>query len=850
MSVRFRCGLASKMSAALFASVLVIAQAQAAITRFDIPAQPLADSLRAVGGQTSVNVLFDPPLVAGRQAPALKLESSADGAFTTLLAGTGITHEFLNERTVVIAMGTRSSKPDVTPQTNLPVGSQEIPEVLGVVRVPDGNVEHTGDNQTSLWKRFRVAQAETQSASSSTRSAGAGQDAGSDRVTLQEVVVTAQKREERLQDVPISITALVGEQLDRSSSPSVLDTLKTVPGVVTTYSRTGMGGYINIRGVGGDGLFGGTAVNAFYLDSVPFGTVRGARVPDAGIYDLERIEVLRGPQGTLFGANALNGVVRVLTKDPDLDRFDVKARALLSSTQDGGENYRADAAVNLPIMEGRLGARLTAGREELSGWIDRPNQRDANDSDVANVRLKLRAKPIDSLTLDLGAWFSRGDYGAPNIGTAQRTHTSIYSEPNVVDLDVYSLKVAYEQPSFSIVSSTSYMNAPAFGVLDFTPFCCTNTLLISDIESKVLVEELLFSSTGDGPTRWSLGGFYRDAEDTTEQTNRDGATGVVTLTPFFYDTSESFAVFGEVTRLLAGGRFELTGGLRYFEDRVITKNTPGAPPRDRRTFDAFSPRVVFSWHVAPDVMLYASGSKGFRSGVLQTPTVAATGAPGADPDTLINYEVGGKAEFADGRVALDSAVYYMEWKKVQQTYRVRVNNLIYNGVTNAPSASGLGTDLSLSFRPARGVSFGFNLNLNDLTFDEDVFTNDGLFAEKGDRLIASPKATYGAFANVDFRFGSSGYSGRVAASAHKVPALAEYNTSTAGVRNVFSGDAQAIARANFTVTSPGDWEAMLFVENLTDEDGRIRQDTFLTPSWDPRPRPRTVGVQLEYRFGR
>src|SRR5687767_1647963 len=140
---------------------------------------------------------------------------------------------------------------------------------------------------------------------------------------LEEIIVTAQKREERLQDVPISISVLSGAELDQLTSDGVLEALERVPGVVATAPMAGSGAQLTVRGVSAGGAtFNGSSPIAYYLDSVPFGLVKTAIVPDSNIYDLNRVEVLRGPQGTLYGASAQNGVVRVLTNDANPNEFE------------------------------------------------------------------------------------------------------------------------------------------------------------------------------------------------------------------------------------------------------------------------------------------------------------------------------------------------------------------------------------------------------------------------------------------------------------------------------------------------------------------------------------------------
>ena len=278
--------------------------------------------------------------------------------------------------------------------------------------------------QVSGRTRTNFALAEAQQTSLDSGSA----DIQSNETQSEEIVVTAQKREEKLQDVPVSMTVLGGRELDRSTAEGVNEVLLTVPGVAATEALQGGNTQISIRGVTGSApTLGGSSPIAYYLDGLPFSFVKNSVVPDADVYDLERVEVLRGPQGTLYGASALNGVVRVLTKDADLNAFGAKARGALSSTEHGGTNYRGDASVNVPIIEGKLALRATASYQGLSGWINQPSRRDVNDGDTQSYRIKLNAAPTDRLTIGLSAWFSRTHFDAPAYGTEDR------DIPNVID---------------------------------------------------------------------------------------------------------------------------------------------------------------------------------------------------------------------------------------------------------------------------------------------------------------------------------------------------------------------------------------------------------------------------------
>jgi iron complex outermembrane recepter protein len=694
---------------------------------------------------------------------------------------------------------------------------------------------------------------------------------------LEEVIVTAQRREEQLLDVPISITVLRTEELDRSTDRGVADALNRVPGVINAVSSTtarngSNAGTVVVRGVAPD-AGSGSATTAYYLDSIPFGFVRRFYQPDATAYDLERVEVLRGPQGTLYGLSSLNGVVRVLTKDANLNNVEFKARTSASSTEDGGENYRADAALNLPIVEGKLAARAVVGYQDVQGWIDKPFKKDVNDAQVANYRLKINAQPTENFNIGLFAWASRADVGAPS-STSDGLHSaSLIEEPSSTDYDAYGLKLRYDFANVSVTSMSSYIDFTNPAKVDFAPFTVTSQYLNLRFDSEVFAQELTLNSLGDGPWRWSVGGIYRDAEDGLFTTRSNPATGALVL-PYIAPTiqgttSESFAIFGEATREFLDGRWDLTVGLRYFDDRVKdlehsrltfiggTVPPPGAPAgssliNTSGSFDHTTPRAVLAWHPGEDTTLYLSYGEGFRSGLNQLATVrfAAPEFPAANPDELTNYELGIKGRLGDARVNYEASVFFMDWRDVQQTLAVVVlqPNLIQAAFINAESASGMGAEVSLAAMPIDGLTLSASYSWNDLTFDQDVvnLTSAGvpfvLFGE-GDRLNFSPEYTASGSVDYVFGLGETGYQARLSGS---ISHIAKQISARSNATTLFHADDVSLVRASVGIEAPTHWSASLFADNLTNEEG-ISRDQF-SPRWNTYLRPRTIGLQFEYRY--
>jgi len=669
---------------------------------------------------------------------------------------------------------------------------------------------------------------------------------------MDEVVVTSQKRAERAQDVPISLAVMGGEEMEHSSMQSVTDVLSLVPGVATNVSGQGGESRLTVRGVTSSGaLFAGSSPIAYYLDSTPFGLVRSAIVPDADIYDLNRIEVLRGPQGTLYGASALNGVVRVLTNDADLNKFDFKGRAGVSTTSGGGGNYNGDMAVNFPIIDGKLAARLVVDESHESGWINSPVKTNINDDDKKSVRLKITAQPIDDLTIKLSGMHQQMSFGAPPEGTNDFTPTT-HDQPINTRFNAFDGKVEYQTPWFAVSSASSYLTYRNDGALDTAPGS-TQPLLTTLLNSHVFSEEVNLTSKLDGPWRWSAGGFYRDAADSFYQTLGDLIPAPVDER----DSSKSYAVFGEVARRFLDNQLELSVGGRYFHDDVglqqliLFGQPAGTPLLNQSTpFHATTPRVVLSWFQSHDLTMYASYSEGFRSGYQQSELVqlsAPTLAP-VEPDKLHNYEIGVKGDMFDRLLSFDAAVYYMKWDDIQQTLGITIPGSAAHIVANVngQSASGTGVDLAVVARPVAGLSVGLNFSWNGLSEDSTVYSSGQLLFPSGTRIDASPAYTAGANIQYAFPFGSTGWTG-------ELEALARY-TSTQTTTSIASGSGEppnvvasdpiTTGRVSFTVAAPANWRVMLYSDNVTNN--RRVPLAEVTPYTSISMRPRTTGIQLDY----
>ena len=828
--------------AAIHLSIMGLATAadvQGAMNKvhISIPAQDLGPALRSLAKERKFQIVFASRDVSALHTAGAMGEYTAAEALTQILSGTGLTFRYLDEKTVTI----------------VPLAAAPVSWAPSAV---------TEERKGAGSPIFQVAAADSSSTDAATpglknkdNSTSTSKEGGEEK--LEEIIVTAQKRSELLQDVPISMSVLSGNALDNSTYDGVTDALNTVPGIAAVaYQFLTAGTYLEIRGVSASGVqFSGASTVGYYVDSVPFGMIRSALVPNPNVYDLQRVEVLRGPQGTLYGANSLNGVVRVLTNDPDLNSFDFKARGTVSTTESGGVNSSGDMAVNIPIIEGKLAARAVVGDDHESGWIDGPLGKHLNSGELSNARLKISARPTDALSIDVSAWHSQATYAAPNLSDGNGQNFAVHPEANYTQFNAYGAKVNYELPVFSVSSMTSYVvyanpNSLDGGAIDY-PATFNSTLT-----SRVFSEEMNLTSHLQGPWRWSAGAMYRDDKDVTYQTtvNYPEPT-TTTLSDNFYDRSRSWAVYGEVGQRFFDGQLQWTLGARYFHDDEGTQAIgllPGynVPPNlISATSSATTPRAVLSWFPNKDLTAYVSYSQGFRSGIPQDELVGSVVGyfPALQPDKLTNYEVGVKGNLWDQQVSYDAAVYYLTWHDIQQSLYVIIPNTNGESVqvlVNGGSASGEGAEFSLKTRPFSGLTLGTNFSWNNVHFNSTIISGRTVLFYEGARANGSPEYTAGMSAQYGFPLGGTGLTGAFSASGNYIAAL---NTTTLGL-GANPGNSLVLTQGNFSIQFPTHWTVTLFVDNANNYHGTQAPVGPPHGGWDARLRPRTYGVRFDYHL--
>jgi len=674
------------------------------------------------------------------------------------------------------------------------------------------------------------------------------QDAASDRTTssnaeattLGTVIVSARKRDERQLDVPIAITAVTGEQIDAMGLRNVVDVINVTPGASSIDNGGGFT-QVQIRGVSSS--LGGND-NGYYVDETPFTGVTVPWYPDTRSFDIDRVEILKGPQGTLFGEGSMGGTVRILTRKPEFDRFAAGVELDASTVKDGGNGRGAKAYVNVPLVDDRLALRIVATDEHTPGWIDDSvtGAQDVNDSDVRTFRGKLRFSPTDRWNIDLAYWkYENESTAASNTAYDDMTNNSFLASDN--SWDSKSLTSVYDFEGSQIVYAFSDGNIhyPQDGALG------GGLTLTAEIDMGIRTHELRWASTGERALDWTVGYYKRDAE----RIDAIEIPGIISSNS--RQTNKAQAVFGEVTAELPDPAWSLTAGLRYFEDKIdaIDVGSDGSVSTLNGTFDSWNPRLSLSWKPAENATIYASAAKGFRSAQLQPiSSILLAQQFGVDlpsvidADTIVTYELGAKTTLADGKVLLEGALFRSNWDKV--AVRVPITPQI-NGLANSDGTTTNGVELNLVYQPNQAWMLQVGGSWIDAVYAEDV-PNTPL--DKGTAVYNVPKTTLHASASYGWDIGEQL---RGTVSGYVNYSSARETSLTTGT----PGDALTQLNLRTGLESPAGWAAYLYGSNLTNEKGAINargateldaDGAFVRFGPADRLQPRTFGVLLRYDY--
>jgi len=692
-----------------------------------------------------------------------------------------------------------------------------------------------------------------------------------DASAIEEIVVTATRRSESIQNVPMSISAVSQADLEKAGATRAADIVRMVPGVAYTENSVGQA-VLAIRGIQTSAVTGNVQQPvAIYYDDVPILDLTIPwTVPQLHLFDVNRVEVLRGPQGTLFGAGALSGVLRVITNKPDLTDFHAATEATLSSTNGGGTGYAANLMLNIPLVQDKLAVRLVGFTDYTAGWIDNPtlDERRANRARVSGGRVE--AKWVPTSNLELVATVSQErtrphDSSYVPYGSGSDIADNRVRNYNTDDSKIFNLGGTYTLPWGTLTSSSSYIRRSADSSLDFSG---TATLLtglttiapiIDEFRTSDFLQEIRLASNQNERFKWLIGGFIENYHfNLCENIVQEGAGAAFAGLGYPTDYLESVCIrtgitdqagFAEVSYDLVP-HLTLTAGGRYSRYKIHTRsdgalNGPdlfdGPPSTLLRSAknDSVTPKVSLSYKPNDDVMIYALANKGFRTGNsnLAPPIDPITGLSlpqSYEPDELWNYEVGAKVAFFDRRLRIDADVFYIDWKKIQLQVRAPVSGFPYTD--NAGTAKSQGVELQVVGKPTQATEFGTSLAYTDAKMKS---VSPGVTAQVGDQLPGS--APFTAYVYGQYEFPVSGSADMSLRADYSYTGREFSDLNNKGNPDAIRYGKYSAIGAQATLHT-GRYEFALFMRNLADSRKRISARRMFPDVMEVLQAPRTVGV--------
>ncbi|MEM5518305.1 TonB-dependent receptor [Henriciella sp. AS95] len=674
----------------------------------------------------------------------------------------------------------------------------------------------------------------------------------------------------------MTVTAFGAEEIENARIQQIDDIVSRTPGLSfdafpATQAR------LFIRGIGSsDRGAAGDPSSAVFLDEVYLG--RPAMVAfDA--FDLERIEVLKGPQGTLFGRNVVGGAINVITKRPDLEGFDA------GTSLTYGNYNRLDGAgfINLPFANGSSAVRVSGSYRSHDGYVEnRFLNEDVEDQDTLSGRVQFYTEPTETMRVHLTLDGTRDRASGPANHVleldASDPLSNFYSQnfdPDVTygsrvgfqDRDTYGLRgeIANDFSFGTLTFLASYRDldygfnydfdggnpdptSPGFNGVDIS----SDSPDVSGEQSELSSQELRLSSLPSGNIDWVVG-LYRYAHevDRLDVFTLDSAlVAPIPLTEVFDQRAEldSYAVFGDVS-VPVGDRWNIFGGLRYSKDEksyTVGNLDSDAPLRSDDIFEAsasadfddWTYRAGLEFQATPDDMLYASISRGYKSGGFQDqPATAPEAVVPFEPESAIQYEIGQKSTLFDGAMIWNNTLFYLDYTDLQTVQTINGINV----TDNAGAATIKGYETQLAVSPADGFNLAVAYAYTDATFDEFVeggvdYSGNRISRTPEHKLTISPSYVY-TFANgvdltlaADYRYASEIFDD----NSNQPP---EVRDPTHFV------DARAIL-GNFG----NGLELSLWGKNLTDERTRTFQAVFLGANFGAFSPPRTYGVTLSWNY--
>jgi iron complex outermembrane receptor protein len=822
--------------------------------QFDIPAQKLSTALVEFSRQAKAPVVSSTPDVERFDSPGVIGRMSLKEALKALLQGTGL--DIRATESGAIAVGSFGAR----------------------IRATDGGPADP----------TRMAQLSPDAQAAGTQSSATGapiQGAGPERPALSEIIVTAEKREERLQDVPASVTAVAADDLVSSNELRLQDYYTTIPGLSLVSNGSG-GNILSIRGITTGGQASPTV--GIVVDDVPFGTSTAltyrVAAPDIDPSELARVEVLSGPQGTLYGASSIGGLVKFVTVDPSMDAVSGRVEAGTSGVYSGAElGYTARAAINVPLSD-TLAIRASAFTRRDPGYIEGeylgtpPLKLDGiNETTVDGGRLSALWRPSQDWSVKLSALFQytdadgTSDVTLPSIGDLVQQLYVRGAHGYTDEIQSYAGTVTGNIGAFKLVSITGFNSDHFHQVLDLSnyPFVSAESDALYGVSGGQVDEQRLtqkFSQELRLSSSWSdrldglLGLFYTHENTPTHDIYQAVNPATLSIPGLLYDdpyptTYAEYAVFGDVTFHFTD-RFDLQLGARESQNKQSYTETLSGPaipdfyglpsplvnPPVHTKDNAFTYLITPSYKWSPDLMTYVRVASGYRPGG-PNPTCILFSIPcHFEPDKTVNYELGMKGEVLDHRLSFDAAAYYIDWKDVQlQVYNLAQTASFF---TNASTAKSQGLELSAQAKPTNDLKLSAWVAWDDAQLTANMPAGGLLAGNSGDPLPYSSRFSGNLSAEQQFAItgelngfaaGAVSYVGRRSSDFTAAPSLPRLELPSYVLTNL---------RAGLRWDS---WTATLFLNNVADQRGEISGGT-VPQTTVVYIQPRTVGLLLSKSF--
>ncbi|MBP7338200.1 TonB-dependent receptor [Niveispirillum sp.] len=725
-----------------------------------------------------------------------------------------------------------------------------------------------------------------------TRKAATQEDA------LQEIIVTATRRAQNISEVPLSITAFSQEDLNIKGVVGYEGLARETPGVVLNKPSANFNNF-TARGIATNG-YGANLQStvAVYIDELPISTIGNTTVLDPTLFDVERVEFLRGPQGTLFGSGSLSGAMRILTKSPDLRKFDAAAQTDFGLTGSDSLRQRYNLMLNTPLVEDELALRVVGFYRHEEGYLDNVGTgiHNSNTLESWGGRAILQWKPAEQMSVRLLA--SREDSNprdssmtSPSLGREKR----ISDRPDLYSgvLTTYNATIDYQFDGAKLTSSSTYSTFDQKFHVDLAGTFGGAIAFGLDANGyqDTFVEEVRLASDPGGDWDWTIGGFFLDRRHDVDYFYRSSpeflAARRITGLPdeyyqrqYVHTISHELAGFGELTYHV-NEKFWLTGGLRYgrldaqgfteggYNSAYLTYALTGqsgplamvpipAATGVKAKGSKPSYKVSASYRASEAITTYASVSTGFRAPVVN----AYAGRPsvvnandliipyGASSDDLTNYELGLKGRWLNGKLTAHLAAYYIDWKNIQIQANRTSDSVQF--ATNIGAARSKGIEFEIAAVPATGLTIGLNGSVNTAKVTKLSAAEAAISGAVEGARLSSPRFQGSVFAQYWFNlapeldaFTTANWQhvGSFPSSFPNVPGAPNRVSPTYGKTDSYSN-----VNASFGVTK-GNWTATAYVENLFDDHSitYIHPEAFMASRFGTM-RPRTAGIRIGYEY--